>query len=214
MKNTFNISTLKISFLLLVAFAVFSCKPPEPLAPYTYETNPKYTWGFAEFYGSYYSNYHIPNNVVSLNLFTEKLFVNDKNQLDGVGQYLIIQDIFSAPGDTLLPSGEYRVAETGEPFTFYSGKKFEDNREIIPSGAFVYYIEAEPTKSKIAYITDGSMTINAVNDTLYSISCNFKLDDKSGLKGTFDGVLYHIDRVAKTPASTVRQKIKLKQKIK
>ncbi|HHT23464.1 MAG TPA: hypothetical protein GXZ87_09195 [Bacteroidales bacterium] len=213
MKNTFNINTLIISFLLLVTIAVFSCKPPEPLPPYTYETNPKYTWGFAEFYGSYYSNYHIPNNVVSLNLFTEKLFVNDKNQLDGVGQYLIIQDVFSAPGDTLLLSGEYKVAETGEPFTFYSGKKFEDNREIIPSGAFVYYLEAEPTKSKIVYIVDGTMNISTMDYKTYTISCNFILDDKTELKGTFNSILDFYDKAAETPPSMERQRLQLKQKI-
>lgn len=188
--------------LLVVAFV--ACKPTEPPAPYTYETNPKFTWGFAGFYGNYYQNYDIENNVVTLNLFTEKLVVNKENLLEGVGQYLIIEDIFSAPSDTLLPVGEYKVAETGEPFTFYGGKKFEDNRDPVPSGAYIHYIETDPTKSKIAYITDGTMNIRVENDTIYSISCDFILDEKTELKGTFNSVLYHIDRVAETPPSKVR----------
>ena len=104
------------------------------------------------------------------------------------------------------------MAETGEPFTFYSGREYEDNRNAIPSGAFIYYIEAEPTKSKIAYIADGTMTIDAVNDTLYSISCNFKLDDKSELKGTFNGLLRHYDQTAETPPGMVGKFSKETQK--
>lgn len=204
--------------ILLFAFATIlvSCKPDAPAPPYKYESNPNFTWGFAEFYGDYYNhgNHPIKNNVVTLNLFTEKLFVNDKNQLDSTGQYLIIEDIFSAPSHILLPSGEYRVAETGEPFTFFSGKKFEDNREAIPSGAYIYYIESDPTKSKIAYITDGTMTVNAINDTTYSLSCNFILDEKTELKGTFNNVLYHIDRQATTPSGLPRKSMELVQKVK
>lgn len=198
---------LKTILFSLILVSFIACKPAEPPAPYPYETNPKFMWGFADFYGNYYQNYEIENNVVSLNLFTEKLAINDKFQLEGVGQYLIIEDIFSASSDTLLPNGEYKAAETGEPFTFYGGKKFEDNHDAIPSGAFIHYIEADPTKSKIAYITDGTMNIHAENDTTYSISCDFILDGKTELKGTFNNVLYHIDRVAETPPSAVRRKL-------
>lgn len=204
---------IKSILFLLVTVVLFSCKPAEPPAPYTYEAKPNFTWGFADFYGNYYQNYDIQNNVVTLNLFTQKLFVNDKNQLDGAGQYLIIEDIFSAPNDTLLPAGNYKVAETGEPFTFFGGKKFEDNREAIPSGAYVYYIEADPTKSKIAYVTDGSMKISIENDTIYNIACDFTLDEKIAFKGNFKQVLYHIDRTVTTPPSSIRQKMQLRHKI-
>ena len=203
-------------FLLVFAALLASCKPEAPTPPYKYESKPQFTWGFAEFYGDYYNHgvQPIENNVVTLNLFTEKLFLNDKNQLDGVGQYLIIEDIFNAPTDTLLPDGNYNVAETAEPFTFFGGKKFEDNREAIPSGAYIYYIESDPTKSKNAYITDGAMTINAINDTTYSVSCNFILDEKTELKGTFNGVLYHLDRTAATPAASSKKRMELVRKIK
>ena len=113
---------LVLTTLLLVLLAV-SCKTPEPASPYQYEKNPTFTWGFAEFYGNYFSNYQIENNVLTLNLFSDKLYVNDQSALDGYGQYLVLQDVFVAPGDTLLPEGEYRVAETGAPFTFFGGKK-------------------------------------------------------------------------------------------
>ncbi len=208
-----NIQQISV-FLLVFATLLVSCKPDAPTPPYKYESNPQFTWGFADFYGDYYSNYEIPNNVVTLNLFSEKLFVNENNQLDGTGQYLIIEDIFSAPNDTLLPAGNYKVAETGEPFTFFSGEKFEDNRDVIPSGAYVYYIESDPTKSKTAYIKDGTININIENDTIYTIQCDFVLDDKTELKGTYKNVLLHFDRTATTPSASPRSRVELARKIK
>lgn len=196
-------------FAVILAVALFGCKQPEPPAPYRYEANPKFSWGFADFYGNYYQNYDISNNVLTLNLFTEKLSVNEKNTLVGTGQYLIIEDIFSEPGDTLLRSGTYKVAETGEPFTFFSGKKFEDNREAIPSGAYIYYIEADPTKSKIAYIKEGTMEVSTEDGEFCSINCDFTLDDKTNLKGTFNSKLIYFDLVATTPAGVKREKVKV-----
>lgn len=224
MENTFENTTLrkvrifkksveKLSFWILVVITFFSCKPVEPPAPYQYNAAPAFKWGFADFYGSYYSHYGNPNNTVSLHLFTGNLFLNEESALEGTGQYLIMEDIFSAPSDTLLPAGNYRAAETGEPFTFYAGKKFEDNRESIPSGAFIYYIESDPTKSKIAYVTDGTMKINVSSEGIYDIQCNFTLDGKTELKGTFKNELPHFDRFAVTPASASRHRLKLQSPV-
>lgn len=204
-------------FLLVFATLLACCKPDTPTPPYKYESNPEFTWGMADFYGDYYNhgNSPIENNVVTLSLFTEKLFINEQNQLDGTGQYLIVEDIFSAPGDTLLREGTYLVAETGEPFTFFSGKKFEDNRETIPSGTYMYYIESDPTKSKITYITGGSMTIQIENDTIYHIVCDFVLDEKTELKGSYKGIIDHYDRVVATPPGSMeKEQIELARKVK
>ena len=127
---------IKSILLLLVTVVLFSCKPTEPPAPYSYEANPNFSWGFADFYGNYYQNYGIENNVVTLNLFTQKLFINEKNQLDGAGQYLIIEDIFSTPNDTLLPAGNYKVAETGKSF-MKAGKTGRREMGSIPPGLTV-----------------------------------------------------------------------------
>ncbi|MHB9056044.1 MAG: hypothetical protein ACYC2P_07835 [Paludibacteraceae bacterium] len=197
---------LIFSFILVLLTA---CKTETPRAPYQYEMNPAFKWGYAEFYGRYFSNYNINNNVLTLNLFTEKLFVNSDNALDGTGQYLILEDVFIAPSDTLIPAGTYSLSETGEPFTFFGGKKFEGNGQEIPSGAYIYYKETEPAKSKIAYVTGGTFNISMSNDSVYNIQCDFELDGKTQLKGTFKNVLYHIDRSATTSAEVTRQKLKL-----
>ena len=203
-----SINTLKIKLVLntlMLVFLAVSCKTPEPPTPYQYEKNPTFTWGFAEFYGNYFSNYQIDNNVLTLNLFSDKLYVNDKSQLDGHGQYLILQDVFVAPGDTLLPEGEYEVAETGAPFTFFGGKKYEDNREVIPSGAYMYYVEVDPLRSKMVYVTAGKMTVSMSREGVYTINCDFIVDGKTELKATFYAELPHLDRVATTAVGVARK---------
>lgn len=186
----------KIKFFILASLLVVlhACGPDAPPAPYQYNTKPAFTWGWADFYGHYYNNYDIENNVFTLQLFTGKLGANENNELVGTGQYLIIEDVFQSPIDTLLQEGTYAAAETGEPFTFYPGKGFKDSWGTIPSGAYIHYIEADPAKSKIAYVTDGSFTVNIKNDTIYTIQCDFILDKKTELKGTYTDVLYHVDR--------------------
>lgn len=193
--------------LISLMICMSSCKPEPIPSAYAYESNPVFTWGYAEFYGDYYNhgNYNIGNNVVALRLFTNGLFIQN-DTLKGTGQMLLIEDIFSAPADTLLPQGIYRPADTGEPFTFLPGKAFPDGSQSIPSGAYIYYIEANPLKSKTAYITDGTMDIGLTNDTLYTIECRFTLDGKSALSGTFARRrLPHLDKtVTTTPAGARR----------
>ncbi len=206
-KRVFQAGENKILILILILFSIAGCKPADAPVPYQYNVSPEFTWGFADFYGNYYSHYGIRNNVISLHLFTDKLKINDENKLDGTGQYLIIEDIFSAPSDTLLPAGTYQMSQTGEPYSFFAGKKFEDNREAIPSGTYMYYIESDPTKSKIVYVTDGTMNASASEDGVYDIRCSFILDGKTELKGTFRSVLPHFDRTVITPAGAARRKI-------
>ncbi|MFV0390703.1 MAG: hypothetical protein ACK5KP_02270 [Paludibacteraceae bacterium] len=205
-----NKKILHLSTVILTASFVFffSCKPSEPPLPYQYESEPEFAWGYAEFYGDYYNHgsYRIPNNVITLNLFTDNFFVRNDSLL-GLGQYLIIEDVFIMPGDTLLPAGTYNLDENGEPFTFFGGKIFEDNRQKIPSGAYIYFIESDPSDSKTALVTGGSMTISIENDSIYNIACDFTLDEKTELKGTFRNVLYHFDRTAEAPAGMPRKKI-------
>ncbi len=184
------------SFLsvIFISLLFVCCVNNDPPSPYPYEKKMKFTWGFVDFWGNYYANYQIPHNITSLHLFSENLFLSDDFELDGTGQYLVIEDIFSDKNAVFLPAGNYTASENEEPFTFYSGKKFIDNRDVIPSGAYVYYIESDPSKSKIAYITSGSFKIDIKNDSIYTIQCDFILDEKTEIKGTFENVLYHLDR--------------------
>lgn len=203
MKQIFRKQIVFSPLLILTCIACMTACKPEPIATsYVYESNPVFSWGYAEFYGDYYNhgNYKISNNVITLKLFTDGLFARN-DSLKGTGQYLIVEDIFLARGDTLLRPGTYRASETHEPFTFLAGKLFEHNRHTIPSGAYIYYIEPDPLKSKTAYITDGTMTIDIKNDSIYTIQCDFVIDKKNKLQGKFQNVLSHLNKSVAMPAT-------------
>lgn len=195
---------MKIKNLILFVVLMWlmnSCTTDSPGSPYVYQSNPQYTWGYAQFYGTYYSNYQIENNVLSVSLFSKELSVDKNGALIGYGQYLILEDVFLAPTDTLLHAGTYKVSATHEPFTFFDGRKIKQGKIEIPTGAYINYIEADPTKNKVKLIIGGSFTVSIENDTVYSISCDFTTDDNRSLKGNFKGVLPHFDESAKTPVT-------------
>src|SRR5665647_2652906 len=99
---------IKILFLLLTILQV-SCKNGEPIQPYTYETNPHYSWGYAEFYGAYYADQGIKNlnNTFSISLFSDSLKLTNEGALAGYGQYLFLEDVFVSPLTTKLSIGKY-----------------------------------------------------------------------------------------------------------
>lgn len=112
------------TFIFVILGQFVGCKPDEPRYQYKYNDKPVYSWGYAEFYGSFYNYAEIPQNVVTLSLFSDSLFVNDEGSLAGHGQYLFIEDIFISANDTLLPSGVYKADTTAAPMTFYPGELF------------------------------------------------------------------------------------------
>ncbi|HEY6915883.1 MAG TPA: hypothetical protein VI413_14490, partial [Paludibacter sp.] len=90
---------MKYLNLLILFFAIIltSCNGGEPPLPYTYNANPKYTWGYAEYFGKEYATYGINNNIFSLSLFSESLSIDSTGSLIGTGQYLFLEDIYVAP---------------------------------------------------------------------------------------------------------------------
>lgn len=193
MRNLLKISII-IGFVLLV-----SCNENTPNLPYEYQTKPTFTWGFAEFYGDYFNNYDLDENVITLNLFTGGLSVGAGNQLIGSGQYLIIEDVFVNSADTLLPTGTYTAVDSiidVKPFTFLKGKEYKEksSSDGIPSGAYIYYFEPDASKNMIKYIVSGTMTVSYIAQSeTYSINCDVTTKDKKNIKGIFTGKLPHYD---------------------
>ena len=185
---------MKNLHLLILFFACLlaSCNGSEPVAPYVYNSNPSYTWGYAEFYGAYYSQYEIKNNTISLSLFSDSL----KLVSQGIGQYLFLEDVFVSPTDTLLPIGKYTISKTEatDIMTFYSGKLDTIDSEVYPIGAYISYYEENSAKSTLKLISDGTFTVSHVNDTIYNIVCDFVTSDSLKLKGTFTGKLKYYDQ--------------------
>lgn len=194
--------------LLLVSFA--SCKPNEPRFEYKYDYNPVYTWGQAEFYGDYYSDVDIDLNVLTLSLFSDSLYANNKGQLAGFGQYLFIEDVFIALGDTIMPDGIYRTDTIAQPFTFYPGEQLsvDDNRFNI--GAYMYFIEKRAAYSLLKFIARGQFEVKTIG-AIQSIVCDFVMSDSTKVTGKFSSKLYYFDQSVSTPAGAVRKKLIVNQ---
>lgn len=199
---------MKIRNLLIVTFIglLTSCGGGQPKPLYVYNTNPKYTWGYAEFYGAYYAGSGNDNNVISLSLFSDSLKINDIGNLIGIGQYLFLEDVFVTKADTLLPVGIYSVNETGLPFTVAPGKNDTVDNEVYPIGACISYYEDNTANSTLKLITDGSFTVSRVGNN-YNVIFDLKTSDKKALKGSFSATLPHIDQSLVTPKSVIRNKL-------
>ena len=191
--------------IVLLASLLASCVGGQLNPPYNYNTNPSYSWGYAEFYGAYYAQYGNSNNVISLSLISDSLKINDIGNLVGTGQFLFLEDVFIAKTDTLLPVGTYTVNTSGLPFTVAPGKNDTTDSEVYPIGATISYYEDNPANSKLKLVTEGTFTFSSIGNK-YTINCNLKTDDKIILKGSFSGQLPHIDQSLATPKSAVRNR--------
>jgi hypothetical protein len=183
---------MKFPVLLLVVLILFSsCEKKEPTV-YIYETNPVYTWGYAEFWGDYYGDYGIVENVLSLSLLTDELSVDSTSSLVGIGQYLYLEDVFIAASDTLLPDGKYTVGKETGKFTIAPGEILEIDGQKLQVGAFVYFLEKNEMFTKQKFITAGTMIVVNTGSTT-RIDFDFVLADKSALKGYYEGQLPYFD---------------------
>lgn len=174
--------------VLVVVSFLTSCGSGQLDSQFVYNINPNYTWGYAEFYGAYYANSGIKNNVISLSLFTDSLKTNTIGTLTGLGEYLYLEDVFVNSTDTLLPAGTYTINDTGLPFTIASGKNDTVDNVVYPLGARIFYYETSAANSITKLIKSGTFTVG-YSGNVYSIDCNFKTSDNKDLKGTFSGSL-------------------------
>lgn len=194
--------------ILIFAFLITACKPDEPVAKYQYETKPHYSWGYVDYFGAYYADYKNTNNVLSLSLFSDSLKVNDAGELEGLGQYLYVEDIFVSPPSIFLPEGDYVSSTSEKPFTFYPGVKYPVDDVTVNVGTYMYYIEKNKSFTTMKHVSRGTFNVKIV-DNKHVITCNFVLSDSSKVEGTFTGELPHIDRSIEVIAETPRQKLKL-----
>jgi hypothetical protein len=204
-----------LTFILILSSLLVSCNGSTPLPPYVYETNPHYSFGYAQFYGDYYSNAGISNNVLTLSLFSDSLSITDEGELKGFGQYLYLEDIFISPSDTLLPAGTYTINNSGEPFTVAPGKTDTVDNNYFPIGAMITYFEPLSTKSTFKFITEGTFTVDVNTEYVYTINFQLKTAEKDArgrpvtkdLKGSFTGQLPHFDESFSAPQQLVKHKL-------
>lgn len=199
---------MKNFIILAILTSVFfsSCTNGEQNPPYVYESNPQYSWGYAEFFGSYYADYGNINNTVSLSLFSDSLTINSNNNLEGYGQYLFLEDIFIAPNDTLPPAGTYTINKSGEPFTVTPGQYDSIDNEVYTLGATISYYEPNTANSTLKIITSGTFTLDYVGSTC-NINCNFLTADNFQLKGSFSAQLPYLDESLSPQKENLRKKL-------
>lgn len=181
---------IKFIYLLLMLFSVLqtSCYTDTPDYAYPYNTNPEYTWGYAEFYGAYYKDYNNLNNVISLSLFSDSLYINNDNEISGTGQYLYLEEIYIPPTDTILPNGIYRISKGGEVNTITPGEIVHVDKAEYVIGSYIYYIEKKSSYTTRKLISRGTVTVSS-NGTKKTVSCDLVLNDSSKIRGSFSETL-------------------------
>ena len=200
--NKFNL------LLIFLVSLLTSCGGGQLNQQIVYETNPQYSWGYAEYFGAYYKPENgNKNNVLSVSLFTDSLKINTVGNLTGLGQYLFLEDVFQSPTTVFLEAGTYTVNNSGLPFTITPGKNDTIDNEVYPIGAYISYYEYNAANSTLKTISKGSLTVSLMNDSVYNIVCNFKTSDSTVLKGSFTAILPHIDQSLSITKSGIRKKL-------
>ena len=131
--------------------------------PYNYNTNPQFTKGYVDFLGTEYANSKINQNVLTVSLFSESLTVDSIGDLKGIGQFLMLEDVFINTSDTLLPKGIFTINNSHQPFTVSPGRNDTVGAEIFQIGAYIAYYEPNASKSTKKLITEGTITVDKVN---------------------------------------------------
>lgn len=201
----------KIFYLITIAFSLIACNGSE-IVYYNYNTNPVYKWGYIEYFGQEYIKKGISNTIVSLSLFSDSLSVDSTFTLNGTGQYLFLEDIYLGPNDVLFSTNEYTISNSKTSLTVFQGKNDTiDYGVIYPIGAFIYYYEANSSKSVRKYIKSGKMTVTLEGFFDYEIKFDLVTDDKKQLKGSFVGKLPRYDEslvVSETVGEMVKRKLR------
>lgn len=172
--------TRLLQFLSCLAIAILAiaCRPtPSPYRglPSTYAT------AYQHIYGHCYDS--VPYAVVSLDLFSQGLDLDENKVIVGTGYNLFLSDIFVP--DSLLTEGTYRSIppDTLAPFTFLAGRSFEG----YPTGAYILNIEEGKVK-QIQLIDSGNMTYR--NDSLlFTLYYKNTYGGKATYRCSFTGAL-------------------------
>ena len=168
----------KTVFLLLgAAMALSSCRPSSPSV---YRGLPKtYTTAYTTAYGHCYDS--VPAAVLTLDLYSEGLKLNREKSIKGTGYNLCFSDVLVP--DSLLEEGEYRSADTAEPFTFLPGRSFEG----YPHGAYILNIEEDKVKS--IQVIDSGLFVYRNDSLLFTLYYRNEYGSKITYSCTFSGSL-------------------------
>lgn len=165
-----------IAYIILLTMLV-GCKPNTPAA---YRGLPKtYATAYEQIHGHCYDS--VAQAVVSLDLYSTGLELNEDKRIVGTGYNLYISDIFVP--DSLLETGSYRSDTTAGAFTFLPGKDYEG----YPFGMYILNIEEDQIK-QIQVLDSGSFVYR--NDSLlFTLYYKNVYGSKATYNCTYSGAL-------------------------
>ena len=169
---------MKNHYLILAAIALITmaCRPVSSGSsrgniPREYHT------AYIQSYGRCYDS--VPYNVVSLDLYSDKLSLDDTaNVMKGTGYNLYLSDIFLA--GTTLESGTYRSSDSAEPFTFLPGHDYEGT----PHGLYLLYVEEDKLQS-IQVLDSGTLVVRDTTNNLIDLQFTLYFRNSYGGRATY-----------------------------
>lgn len=174
-----------ITYLLLTSLLV-ACNTPTPDEKKEYERI--LDKGYAVFYGDYYSDAGLKNNILSLDLYSSGITLDNSGRATGAGTNVYLSDIFLQPTDTFLPQGKYVTDTTAAPMTFLAGIQYEG--EV--SGA--YLLDIKENGYSVLLVRRGEMNVSFSRDSTI-IDFTLLLADSSHTvyNGQYRGKLIYYD---------------------
>lgn len=171
-----------------------SCR--KPYTPIVYQTlDSVLISGRLEYYGAYYEAEGINYDVICLDLYSKGLGLNKDGVMEGVGTNLYIGDLFittAAPkaskASDYLPEDSYESDSVAELSHFLRGVEYDGNY----CGSYVLLMGE--SGYKVLPITEASMTVAYVGDTLVLDGCATLKDQKQAYPFHYRDILPVIDR--------------------
>ena len=175
---------LHIIFSAMLLVSLTGCYPQR--TPITYQTlDSVLTSGQLEYYGAFYEAEGINYDVISLDLYSKGLGLNEEGMMEGVGTNLYISDIFiSTATPSASKTSDYLIEDTyysdsvAELSHFLRGLDYDGNY----GGSYVLLMGE--SGYKVYPVTEGEMTVTYVDDTLV-------LDGQASLKGLKQTYPFH-----------------------
>lgn len=172
----------KTAVIILCICTSISCRPT-----YSNTTSKglpnEYTSAYQEIYGRCYDS--IPHAVISLDLYSEGLELDENHRIQGTGYNLYLSDIFlpdrTGNDSLLLAPGIYHSDTTALPFTFLPGKNWEGT----PSGMYLLYIENNALQS-IQLLDSGTIVVRDTSNNLLDLQFTLYYKNKYGYKATYN----------------------------
>lgn len=171
----------KTLIILLAAGSICSCTPH-----YSGDNKgglpTEYATAYQEIHGACYDS--IPYPVVSLDLYSEGLELDQNHRMQGTGYNLYISDIFlplQEDTNTLrIHPGTYHSDTTALPFSFLPGKDWEGT----PSGMYLLYIENNALQS-IQLLDSGTIVVRDTSNNLIDLQFTLYYKNQYGYKATY-----------------------------